>query len=92
MLRSVALVLAVFVFGCSGEGPSSPSVSTTTTALGAITRLGGVVSSGTVSPSTATAFVQLPNGVWVWCAEDGPHGFEPYRTDGTLAGTTLLRT
>jgi ELWxxDGT repeat protein len=91
MLRPLLLVLTAIVCGCSFEGSSSSPATTTSSALGTITRLGGVVSTGTVSPSQTTTFLPLPNGVWVWCADDGPHGVEPYRTDGTVAGTTLLR-
>ncbi|MBL8921159.1 MAG: hypothetical protein JNJ54_20010 [Myxococcaceae bacterium] len=92
MFRLGALVVVLLAVGCSTGGEAPPSsASSAASALGAITRLGGVVSSGLLSANQPSPFQRLPNGTWVWCVEDGPHGLEPWRTDGTVGGTSLLR-
>ena len=40
--------------------------------------------------SASREFEALPDGSVVFCADDGVHGKELWRTDGTTAGTTLV--
>jgi ELWxxDGT repeat protein len=90
-MNRVSTLAVLVVAGCAAQDPERPPADSTSAPLGAITRLGGVISSGIVTVTQASAFQRLPNGTWVWCVEDGPHGLEPWRTDGTVNGTTLLR-
>jgi ELWxxDGT repeat protein len=43
-----------------------------------------------INPSTYTA-TGMDNGILVFSASDAAHGTEPWRSDGTAAGTTLLK-
>ena len=52
-------------------------------------RPGPVGSLGPVSPYPSVA--TQAGGTLFFKADDGVHGFEPWRTDGTEAGTTLVR-